>query len=313
MVPLIVFRSQESRRAADSPFVDTVTSPVDMAALDDAAARIAHDLGIPPCPAILTQLLREMRAEATDFTRIAGLVAGDVALSATMLRTVNSPFYGLRNPAISVQQALGFLGLRTVAQLATGLLLRQAFPVARHERMEDFWERSATLAAASARVARHLRCIDHDVAHTFGLFRDCGAAIMMGRIKGYATAAFSLPESGGARITDFEAQHFGTDHAKVGYHLARTWFLTEDLCNAVLHHHSPDAQRGRRSDLDPGAMRLIAVAALAEAACVRATGETPTDAVSLGATLAALQLRLNVDAVGVLDDLVAENLTTQTA
>lgn len=287
--------------------------PADASALDEEAARIARDLGIPPCPAILTQMLRDMRAEEPDFPRIARAVSGDVALAATMLRTVNSPFYGLRNPATSVQQALSFLGLRTVALLATGLLLRQAFPVASHDRMEQFWEDSSNLAVASSRIARHLRCVDHDAAHTFGLFRECGRAVMMARIKGYASAAFCVAESGGARTTDLESQHFGTDHAKVGYHLARAWFLPEDTCNAVLHHHSPDAQRGRRSDLDPGAMRLIAVAALAEAACVRASGETPADSVSLAATLAALQLRLNADAVGAINELVADGLAVETS
>ena len=90
--------------------------------LDREAEEIINDIGIPPCPAILTTLMREMREDEPDFVKLGKLIGSDVSLAAAMLKTVNSPFYGLRSKATSVQQAITLLGLRNVAQIVTGLL-----------------------------------------------------------------------------------------------------------------------------------------------------------------------------------------------
>src|SRR5687768_5242935 len=107
--------------------------------LDDEVERLVKQLEIPPCPAILTRIVREMNSDDPNLSQVSKWVAEDVGLAAAMLKTVNSPLYGLRNKATSVQQALILLGLRHVAQLVTGLLLRQAFPVAQSAAMERFW------------------------------------------------------------------------------------------------------------------------------------------------------------------------------
>lgn len=51
------------------------------------------------------------------------MIGGDVGLASTLPKVANSPFYGLCCKAASVQQALAMLGLNTVAQLVTGLVL----------------------------------------------------------------------------------------------------------------------------------------------------------------------------------------------
>ena len=74
----------------------------DLEVLDREAEQIVKDIGIPPCPAILTKLMQEMREDEPDFKRIGKLIGGDVSLGAAMLKTVNSPFYGLNRKATSV-------------------------------------------------------------------------------------------------------------------------------------------------------------------------------------------------------------------
>jgi HD-like signal output (HDOD) protein len=108
--------------------------------LDRNADQIVGEIGIPPCPAILTKLLRETRAEEPDFRRVGQFIGGDVALASAVLKIANSPFYGARTKAASVQQALVLLGLGTVTQLVTGLLLRQAFSGAAGPGMERYWK-----------------------------------------------------------------------------------------------------------------------------------------------------------------------------
>jgi hypothetical protein len=50
--------------------------------LDYDAERILKDIGIPLCPVILTNLMREMRGEKPDFVTVGKLIGGDMSLAA---------------------------------------------------------------------------------------------------------------------------------------------------------------------------------------------------------------------------------------
>lgn len=207
------------------------------AVIDREAESIARSVGIPPCPAILTGLVAEMRSEDPDFPKIAKLIGTDVALAATMLKTVNSPFYGLPQKISSIQQALALLGLRNVSHLVTRLLLQQAFPVGDGEAMERYWESSSSIAVILAWLARKTKKLDRDDAYTYGLFRDCGIPVMMMNFTDHPEildAAYNDP----ARVlSEIENEQLGIDHAGVGAELAESWHLSAATCAAIRHHH----------------------------------------------------------------------------
>lgn len=232
--------------------------------LDREAEEIINDIGIPPCPAILTTLMREMREDEPDFVKLGKLIGSDVSLAAAMLKTVNSPFYGLRTKATSVQQAITLLGLRNVAQIVTSLLLRQAFPGGATEVLEEFWEVSSAIAGLSALLARKLKGMGRDEAYTFALFRDCGMLAMLGNFEGYKPKLPGAKADADTSITDAEDAQFGMNHARLGCRLAKTWLLPEDTCNAILWHHDYAALADGRAGLSPTALGNIAVTLAAQ-------------------------------------------------
>ena len=93
----------------------------------DRAEDIVRQMALPPCPEILAEIAREVRAETPNVRRIGDLITRDVAAAAGILKTVNAAAYGLHGSARSVQQAIGYLGLDRTALLLAGLLLRKAF------------------------------------------------------------------------------------------------------------------------------------------------------------------------------------------
>lgn len=254
------------------------------------AEKAVREVGLPPCPAVLTRLVRDLRADDPDLAEIGELISSDVALAAAMVKTVNSAAFGLAVRATSVRHALQLMGLATAGHLVTGLLLRQAFPVNRHPMMERFWDTSSRVAEVSAQLARTLKCADADAAHTLGLFRDCGMVALLVRHAGYPGLVESCTAPGGLRQTDAENLQYGVDHTVIGDVLGRDWLLPPVLTDAVLHHHSLDAHRGRRSDLRPETMRLIAVTTLADYGCTSAAGEPVTRELEMASDLAATQL-----------------------
>ena len=247
-----------------------------LAEIDREAEQIVKRINIPPCPAILTTLVREMRADDPDFTRIGKLIGSDVGLAAAMLKTVNSPLYGLPTKATSVPQALALLGLRTVTQLITGLLLRQAFPVADSAFMESFWETSSKVALVTAFLAANVKGVTREDAHTFGLFRDCGMPHLMFTFAEYPEALAAAEADGTRSMTEVEEDHFVINHAQVGNHLAQNWHLPEQVCLAILHHHDRSVFTGNEAGLPASSLRLIALGLLAEHLLRTYCGEAAT-------------------------------------
>lgn len=258
--------------------------------LRQQAEKAVRDIGIPPRPAILTRLVRDLRSDEPDLVEIGKLISSDAGLAAAMLKTMNSAAFGLAVRATSVKHALQLMGLATAGNLVTGLLLKQAFPLSRHPMMERFWETSARVAEVSAQLARALKCADADAAHTLGLFRDCGMAALLGKHADYADLVKSCTQPDGLRLADAETMRYGLNHAVIGDVLGRDWLLPPAVTDAILHHHSLDAHRGRRSDLRPETMRLIAVTTLADYACACVAGEPITRELELGSDFAASQL-----------------------
>ena len=142
-----------------------------------ATAELIKEIGIPPCPAVLAEFMAEANREEPDFRRLSHLINKDVALAASVLKTINSPFYGLTRKARTVQDALALLGLRETSRLIAGLLLRQAFASSQSPAMYEFWDSSSRIAMIAAYLARELDVARLDEAHTFALFRDCGVPV----------------------------------------------------------------------------------------------------------------------------------------
>jgi HD-like signal output (HDOD) protein len=282
----------------------------DLAELDREAEQIIKDIGIPPCPAILTKLMREMREDEPDFIKLGKLIGGDVSLAAAMLKTVNSPFYGLRTKVASVHQAIAMLGLRHVAQLVTGLLLKDAFAGGTSDLMDEIWESSSGIAEINATLARHFKGVNRDEAYTFALFRDCGALAMVGKYDGYRPLLPGGRVEGGGCVVEYEDKCFGMNHARMGYHLAKSWLLPDDICVAVLAHHEYDMLAAACNELPAASAKCIALSLAAEELFVRQNTGKSSPEWERGGALALERLEITQDE---LDEMAAEDLAIMRA
>jgi len=219
-----------------------------------AAAKVR----IPPCPAILTRLLREVRAEEPDFRRVGQLIGADVALAAEVIKSVNLPAHGRMAKAASVQQAVSALGLAALSSHMTGLLLAQSFPSGAGKGMAMYWKSSMTTAHIAAQVARETGLGDPEVCHTYTLFENCGMPVMMQAFPIYADILEGSALTPGERILEIEGERYATNHAVIGAALAREWQLDELLCLAIEQHHTLPMDPVLRASAPEGTRTLVA-------------------------------------------------------
>lgn len=226
-----------------------------------AAEQLLANMHIPPCPRVVSALVAEMQSEFPDMDKMDKLISGDVGLASAVLKTANSPFYGLSRKASAVKQAINLLGTRVVTQIVTMLALRNAFPASTD--LDRFWDRSNYHAIACARIARYLSQIPSDVAFTFGLFNDCGIPIMYSWFDNYKDV---LAEANKAvrPFINVENETFGINHAIVGSALAQNWHLPESICVAIREHHSLEVLYNIQNDVDSQGRILRAISIVAD-------------------------------------------------
>ena len=229
---------------------------------NEEVSQLLVNIVIPPCPKIVLALVQEARAEDPDLATLDKLLSSDVGLAAAILKTANSPFYGLSRKVQAVKQALLVLGIRAMTNIVTLLALQKALAVPAGS-LDRFWDRSNYHAIVCARLARYLRSISADGAYTFGLFNDCGIPILIQRFPEYKET-LRLANGSERPFVDIENERHHTSHALVGAILARSWQLPEIVCEAIRDHHAPELLSGEASDASGDVCALRAISLIAD-------------------------------------------------
>lgn len=224
--------------------------------------RLLKGISIPPRPEVLTRLQKEIDSPNMSLTTVAQIINSDVALAAAVMKVANSPGFGLSRKVSTVQQAIPVLGSRTLASLVAGVTLRNSLssgPV----RLDRFWDSSLRCAQLCARLTREFRGVPAEHAYTFGLFHDCGIAVLMQRFPDYRDTLQLANNDTSRPFTEVEEAQHATHHAVIGYLLTRNWGLPEDISQATLLHHDLDIFDG---NADAAAARCRTLVSLAELA-----------------------------------------------
>jgi HD-like signal output (HDOD) protein len=237
-------------------------SPLADAKTDD----LIKGIGIPPCPATLVALQREIAKEDPDLHQVTRLVSSDVVLTASLLRVVNSASYALQRPCATVEQSIAMLGLKQVGFAVTDLMLRKVLRTDGPQ-LTRFWDVSGKRSRAMRCLARELRGVEVDIAQSFGLFCDVGIPLLMQRFPEYGRVLRDCNTDPDRSFTEVERTQIETDHALVGSLMARSWGVSREVCTAIRLHH--DYTIFQDAGISEGVSRLVAMGLLAEVAIQR--------------------------------------------
>lgn len=244
--------------------------------VDQLFERTLLDLGIPPCPLLLDRFINEMNKEEPDYNRLAQIISSDVSLAASLIKTANSPFFGPRRHVRSVNEALTILGLKNASRAVAGIILRKSFPNVPN--LERFWDASSRIALLSGWLAQHLDSKDlhAEDAYTFGLFRDCGIPVLLGRFPNYRNTLGEANHETIESFTTIEERALPTNHAMVGCLLAQNWWLPQEICLAIRNHHDLMILESAHSAMPMTSRKLVAAAQLAEHLIQKTSGLSTT-------------------------------------
>lgn len=271
---------------------------------DLLAQIIEKDLEIPPFPAVAQAVIEAANRPETTAEDLARLITKDPGLTSGILKLVNSPFYGRRVAAKTVNQAVVYLGLRAVRWLVVSASAKMVYQRGDARRAEAMWAHAmgVGLAARILATSQGRARISPEDAFVAGLLHDIGKTLMSNETPAQFDAAVDLARSGGLAAHDAEQAVYGFSHADVGSLLIQRWNLPDNLDDAVrLHHHLELA-----ADEAPDTLTLVRIVNLADRVCHRlGIGAAPADDLDVACERAALELGFDAERAGELLDEVS--------
>lgn len=231
---------------------------------------------LPSLPSVGLEVLSLTRNPNVSVEAIAKVIEMDPALSAKVLKTVNSSIYGLKDRCTTIRRALGYLGLAAVKSLVLGFSLMESARGVTGDGgidMDGFWRRAIYSAAGARTIAQFTHSCDPDEAFTAALFQDLGALAMCTAIAPEYAAALGPDLNDHAKHPALEEANLGFTHMQAGAALAAKWKLPDRYTQVIEHHHNAD-------NADPQHRPLVRTVALGTGVALVASGVNQAQAVA---------------------------------
>ena len=219
---------------------------------DDRLAQLVGRVDLlPSAPTAFQEILTCLQASTASLADAARIIGRDLAMTANVIKLVNSAFFGSRQPITSANRAVAYLGLDTLGALVLG---HNAFKsgvttgIAGFS-LERLWQHSLDTAVVARTIAlfEHQSAAMAENAFLAGMLHDVGKVV-------YATRAVAAD----APAASIEAATVQMDahHAEVGAYLLGLWGFPNSIVEAVAFHHSPSFASGEGLSLP----RLVHIA-----------------------------------------------------
>ncbi len=233
---------------------------------DEKLVSFASSIEIPACPRVIIEMTRAQNQASPDIRVISRLAEQDPAMTAALLKTVNSPYFGLRAKILSVPQATMFLGMRNVINIVTAIALKNAGADVHGDGVRCFWERTSVTAAFAADLANRIIGLARDEVYIHVLFRDAAIPLMIAhRVKSGQLSKSTLSDKK-LYMAQVEVEQSSTDHAIISGHFTKKWLLPANTQQSVRLHLNIEMFLGgaQRKDVPKWVSLQIAMGYLAE-------------------------------------------------
>jgi two-component system cell cycle response regulator len=203
-------------------------------------AKIKAEPRLPSLPGVAVRVLELAKQENASVATVGKVISADPALSAKVIRTVNSSFYGLPHQVSTINHALVLLGMQTVKTVALGFSLVGALSTKKSAKFNylRFWRQSLYSAVAARTIDKTLQRGTQEEAFLAGLLSDIGTLAMHQALGQDYDVLLEASNGNQLELIRLSRQRFDLDHAQVGAMLAEHWKFPPALVEPIRQHHS---------------------------------------------------------------------------
>ncbi|MDA8139127.1 MAG: HDOD domain-containing protein [Desulfobacteraceae bacterium] len=245
-VALICFRYRLKHFQPDPPVVALeVTNGHKPANSQEMLSKIDRiDIKLPEVPSLVFELNEIIADPMSSANGIAAVVNKSPSLTATLLKIVNSAFYGFRSKIDSISRAVMLIGPREVSNMALGITIMEIFQDIPKEVMDvaSFMEHNLACGVVARILAAHANIQQHtEQLFISGMLHDIGRLILCKYFPELAKLAFMEAQRSTIPLLKAEQNVLGCTHVHLGKRLLNKWKLPLALENNVYYHHHPSS------------------------------------------------------------------------
>lgn len=195
-------------------------------------AKLGSLPALPATYGTLTELTANPNVSLDD---VAAVVERDPAITANVLKIINSAYFGLPRRVSSVRETVKYLGIQPLKNIVLTVEVFEGMATGKTAKALQM----DALARACAMRELLGRTPMSETAFAAGILADVGQLLIATRLP--VDMAFIQKEMIGRRQEDVERERLGSSHAELGGALLSLWNLPTALVEAITLHHTPPA------------------------------------------------------------------------
>lgn len=223
--------------------MNSVAQSISRPSLEEVVRRIDQISTLPHVALRVMEVASDPDAGPGDLKRA---MECDAALCAKVLRCVNSAAYGLRTKVTNLQQAIAYLGMKQIRNLAMAAQIADLFKsdeAVGPYRRSALWRHLVSVGVCGRLLAMRIRFSAFEDVFLAGLLHDIGLILEDQHVhRGFVKVLESL--DGSRPLIPLEQAHLGFDHTTLGLRLAEQWRFPEGARAAIRYHHASELYRG---------------------------------------------------------------------
>ncbi len=196
---------------------------------------------LPETPTIISELNQVIADPMATSNDVARVVSMSPSLATTLLKLVNSAYYGFPSKIDRISRAVTIIGTKEISSLALGISVMQAFKNIPKQviDMQAFIRHSLACGIIGRILAARSNLPQTEQMFVAGLLHDIGKLIVYSDYPEHAAACFRMANASDTSVFHTEKQVVGIDHTQLAKRLLVKWKLPAELTDAITCHHAP--------------------------------------------------------------------------
>jgi len=198
---------------------------------------------LKPIPQIANQIMEIVENPIASLSDIADIVSYDPMITANILRTCNSAYFGLSRKVDSVQDAVALIGIDQLVDMVLMNSMAENFKDKQDGyglNEGELWRYSVSSALIARELAQNRALETKQLVFTAALLKDIGKVILNRFVADSFTKINALVENQDMCFREAEKKVIGVDHAELGGLVASNWKFSPKMVYIIQNHHLSD-------------------------------------------------------------------------
>ncbi|MFW5443564.1 MAG: HDOD domain-containing protein [Methylococcaceae bacterium] len=202
------------------------------------ANQVESLFSLPEVALRINEVLNSPEPSNTDLEE---LIITDPALTANILKIVNSAYFGFPGTIDTVSRAITLIGLKELRNLVFTTAVTTSFKGIPKELidMDVFWYHSVTSGVIARILAKKIKHSDYERLFIGGLLHSIGKLIYFSQYPEVAREILDCKDQGEEAMISAEQSILGFTYAELGAEFLKHWQLPPSIWQMISYHLDP--------------------------------------------------------------------------